>query len=170
MKKSNTKVAAKSVKSTKAKATKAKGSSKSKAVKVVTAPKVKPMVQCTEIFAATAQASGAVWVRYAGKPGNLFAVGSYKTRDEATKGKAADARVAKLADVTMQTIAPAGDAPGMLHKSTIESPCYVVWDTADKMSKTGARRKDIINACIKQGVAFYTARTQYQLWYASKKG
>jgi hypothetical protein len=53
------------------------------------------------------------------------------------------------------------------HKSEIESPCFVVWDTADKM--VGARRKDVIAACVEKGVAFYTARTQYQLWFNSKK-
>ena len=57
---------------------------------------------------------------------------------------------------------------GILRKSTIESPCFIVWDTADKMSKQGARRKDVIAACVEKGVAFYTARTQYQLWLSSK--
>jgi predicted nucleic-acid-binding Zn-ribbon protein len=57
---------------------------------------------------------------------------------------------------------------GFLRKSTIESPCYIVWDTADKMSKQNARRKDVIAACVAKGVAFYTARTQYQLWLSAK--
>lgn len=56
---------------------------------------------------------------------------------------------------------------GILRKSEIESPCFVVWDTADKM--IGARRKDVIAACVAKGVAFYTARTQYQLWLTAVK-
>ena len=56
---------------------------------------------------------------------------------------------------------------GILRTSTIESPCFTVWDTADKM--TGARRKDVIAACVAKGIAFYTARTQYQLWLTAKK-
>ena len=55
----------------------------------------------------------------------------------------------------------------ILRKSQIESPCFVVWDTADKM--VGARRKDVLAACTEKGIAFYTARTQYQLWLTSKK-
>lgn len=52
-------------------------------------------------------------------------------------------------------------------KSEIKDPCHLVWDMADKMK--GSRRKDIIAACVEQGVAFYTARTQYQLWFQSNK-
>lgn len=52
--------------------------------------------------------------------------------------------------------------------SDIESPCHFVWDTADTMSAKGATRKQIIDACLAAGVAFYTARTQYQLWFKAK--
>jgi DNA-directed RNA polymerase subunit M/transcription elongation factor TFIIS len=48
------------------------------------------------------------------------------------------------------------------NKSEVSKPCNLVWDIADKME--GAKRKDVIEACVKAGVAFYTARTQYQLW------
>lgn len=50
----------------------------------------------------------------------------------------------------------------ILRKSKIKKPCYRVWDIADEM--TDARRKDVIAACVAEGIAFYTARTQYQLW------
>jgi len=46
------------------------------------------------------------------------------------------------------------------NKSSIDSPCAKVWQIAGEME--GARRKDIIAACEKAGIAFYTARTQYQ--------
>jgi hypothetical protein len=46
------------------------------------------------------------------------------------------------------------------NKSTVDSPCAMVWEIAGKME--GSRRKDIIAACEKAGIAFYTARTQYQ--------
>lgn len=52
-------------------------------------------------------------------------------------------------------------------ESTIKRPCFVVWDTADNMP--GARRKDVIEACVQAGVAYYTARTQYQLWLQTSK-
>lgn len=47
-------------------------------------------------------------------------------------------------------------------KSTASDPCRLVWEIAERME--GQRRKDIIAACVAAGVAFYTARTQYQLW------
>jgi hypothetical protein len=56
----------------------------------------------------------------------------------------------------------------ILRQSQIESPCQFVWNMADKMSAKGAKRKDIIKACTDAGVAFYTARTQYQLWFKAK--
>lgn len=51
--------------------------------------------------------------------------------------------------------------------STVEKPCRLVWDLADAMK--GARRKDVIAAAEAKGVAFYTARTQYQLWAQVQK-
>lgn len=55
----------------------------------------------------------------------------------------------------------------IVHKSTIGSPCKVVWDIAEQME--GAKRKDIIEECVKQGIAFYTARTQYQKYREAMK-
>lgn len=52
-------------------------------------------------------------------------------------------------------------------KSKIGSPCRVVWDIAEKMA--GAKRKDIIAACVEAGIAFYTARTQYQKYTEALK-
>lgn len=46
-------------------------------------------------------------------------------------------------------------------------PVFVVWDTCDKM--VGARRKDVVAACIAKGVTPNTARTQYQYWFTARK-
>lgn len=46
--------------------------------------------------------------------------------------------------------------------SNVKNPCLLVWETAEKMP--GAKRKDVIAACVAKGVAYYTARTQYQHW------
>lgn len=54
-----------------------------------------------------------------------------------------------------------------LNKSIIENPCAFVWNMAQNMK--GARRKDVINACVNEGVAYYTARTQYQQWLTVSK-
>lgn len=54
------------------------------------------------------------------------------------------------------------DLSGRLHASTVENPVAVMWELCQSMK--GAKRKDVIEAAQKKGIAFYTARTQYQLW------
>lgn len=58
-----------------------------------------------------------------------------------------------------------------LRKSTIESPSKRVWEIADQMkaANPNVRRKDVIAACVEQGIAYYTARTQYQLWFKASR-
>jgi len=56
----------------------------------------------------------------------------------------------------------------IVRESTVERPCKLVWHIADEM--VGARRKDVLAACVARGVAFYTARTQYQVWLSIKNG
>lgn len=53
-------------------------------------------------------------------------------------------------------------APTVASASTIESPVRRVWEIADSMPD--AKRKDVVDACIAQGINFFTARTQYQKW------
>jgi hypothetical protein len=67
----------------------------------------------------------------------------------------------KIVDRTFKTKAP------IVHKSTIGSPCRVVWDIAEEME--GAKRKDVIAECVRKGIAFYTARTQYQKYREALK-
>lgn len=52
-------------------------------------------------------------------------------------------------------------------ESTIVKPCKQVWAIADSMS--GSTRKQVMETCINSGIAFYTARTQYQQWAACQK-
>lgn len=56
--------------------------------------------------------------------------------------------------------------------STIERPTKTVWHIADEMfaANPQVRRKDVIAECVNRGIAFYTARTQYQQWLATKNG
>lgn len=53
------------------------------------------------------------------------------------------------------------------NKSSISSACQVVHDLCNEMPN--ARRKDVIQAAVDKGVAFYTARTQYQKWFKAQK-
>lgn len=55
---------------------------------------------------------------------------------------------------------------GNLKKSSIENPVKAVWEIADTM--WGSRRKDTIKACVDAGIAYNTARTQYQAFYKVK--
>jgi len=62
--------------------------------------------------------------------------------------------------------------PSLRGKSLNETPVAAVWDIADLMIAqprakgiAPARRKDVIEAAQNMGVAFYTARTQYQTWF-----
>lgn len=68
--------------------------------------------------------------------------------------------------------------PSLRGTSEIDSPVAYVWQKAEEMFRTAAedgapepRRKDVIQACVDDGVAYYTARTQYQSWFsATNKG
>lgn len=81
--------------------------------------------------------------------------------------KAADAQM--VADAA----AEAGDAvaDNIVRKSSIERPTKKVWDIAEAMfaANPDTRRKDVIAECVRQGIAFYTARTQYQVWSQLQK-
>jgi hypothetical protein len=55
--------------------------------------------------------------------------------------------------------------------STAERPTKAVWFIADEMRLADplARRKDIIAECQARGIAYFTARTQFQLWSNCQK-
>lgn len=62
--------------------------------------------------------------------------------------------------------------PALRGKSTDASPVCGVWAFAERAftvarenEGTNPRRKDVVAACVEKGIAFYTARTQYQAWY-----
>jgi hypothetical protein len=56
--------------------------------------------------------------------------------------------------------------------SEIENPVAEVWAFADLLAQQARergqpapRRKDVVAHCVDQGIAYHTARTQYQAWY-----
>ena len=75
--------------------------------------------------------------------------------------------------------AEAGDAiaestakpDNIVRKSSVERPTKKVWGIAEAMFATNpdTRRKDVVAECVRQGIAFYTARTQYQVWSQLQK-
>jgi hypothetical protein len=78
-----------------------------------------------------------------------------------------------------EVVAIKKDTAHLRGSSSISSPCLVVWNIAGEMladwnnGVEGAvkpRRKDIIAKCVEEGVAFYTARTQYQKYLEACRG
>ena len=57
------------------------------------------------------------------------------------------------------------------NESTVARPCKLVWHIADEMKAANpeVERKEVLAECVKRGVAFYTARTQYQQWLGVQK-
>jgi hypothetical protein len=59
------------------------------------------------------------------------------------------------------------EGDGRCHISTIENPVAVMWDICEKMKNK--RRRDVLKAAAEAGIAFWTARTQYQLWMTASR-
>jgi hypothetical protein len=63
-----------------------------------------------------------------------------------------------------------------INQSTIAKPCNLVWEIAIEMSGAvhesgiAPKRSEVIAKCVEAGVAYNTARTQYQAWFKATKG
>jgi hypothetical protein len=66
-----------------------------------------------------------------------------------------------------QANASMGLDPAKPRFSTCEKPTKKVWHIADSMPK--ASRKDVMAECVAQGIAYGTARTQYQAWFKASQ-
>jgi len=57
------------------------------------------------------------------------------------------------------------------HESVIEHPCKQVWNIATDMKEDNpaVKRGAVLAACVAAGIAYYTARTQYQQWLTVQK-
>jgi len=71
---------------------------------------------------------------------------------------------------------PAPD-PSLRENSTIDSPVAFVWQETERLFREAEtneqpkpRRKDVVQHLRDQGVAYHTARTQYQAWYQATDG
>ena len=79
------------------------------------------------------------------------------------------------APVVAETPKPKAPKGPILRISEIDRPCKRVWWIADEMMAAAGglanlRRKDVLARCIAEGIAFYTARTQYQQWLTIQNG
>lgn len=59
------------------------------------------------------------------------------------------------------------DAVIVVVKSTAKNPVKLVWEIAD--ANWGKKRSEIIQMCVEAGIAYNTARTQYQAFYQLKR-
>lgn len=64
-----------------------------------------------------------------------------------------------------------GTRAPVVNTSTAKRPCTLVWQIADDINAVtpGAKRSVVLAECVRQGIAFYTARTQYQQWLGVQK-
>jgi hypothetical protein len=66
--------------------------------------------------------------------------------------------------------------PSLRGKSSVDSPVAKVWTMSDAMvaavpAENRAKRSEVVEACQADGIAYYTARTQFQAWFtATDKG
>jgi hypothetical protein len=68
----------------------------------------------------------------------------------------------KASEIKAVVKEPSTNKKEISHSSSIVRPCKRVWFIADEM--IGKSRKEVLEACQKEGIAFHTARTQYQQW------
>ena len=85
--------------------------------------------------------------------------------------KAASLWLASFVPYNPQLLLPAPkkvkkETKSLPRESVISNPVKMVWEIADRM--WGQRRKDIIAECVRLGIAYNTARTQYQAFYKVK--
>lgn len=52
--------------------------------------------------------------------------------------------------------------------SSIKRPCIMVWEICEQMK--GERRGVVLAKCVESGIAYNTARTQYQQWFVASRG
>ena len=64
-----------------------------------------------------------------------------------------------------------GTRAPVVNTSTADRPCKLVWQIADDVNAAtpGAKRSVVLAECVRQGVSYYTARTQYQQWLGVQK-
>lgn len=92
--------------------------------------------------------------------------------DDFAAAKEAEVEVAPLEVKPVPPVAPApklaADKPAkeIRHASEAIRPTKLVWQIADDMKaeNPAVTRREVLAECDRRGIAFYTARTQYQVW------
>lgn len=98
--------------------------------------------------------------------------------DDTEAATTADAKVVEEAtsaaapvETPPEAASPKAPKVEVLRTSTVALPVKRVWAIADEMRKAdpSVRRKDVIARCVSEGIAYYTARTQYQAYYEQQR-
>ena len=72
-----------------------------------------------------------------------------------------------LKDGDAQANATMGLPSGKPRLSSVIRPTKMVWEIADSMPK--ASRKEVMEECVRRGIAYGTSRTQYQAWFKASQ-
>ena len=98
----------------------------------------------------------------------VAALGNRASAREVARVRGDGCKVIAISDAEIEfNIQETKGAPAKVNKSTTVKPCKKVWEIAD--ANKGMRRKDILALCVEKGIAYYTARTQYQHWFEIQK-
>jgi hypothetical protein len=122
-----------------------------------------------------------------------YLVGVYQSRQAARDAKVKDkleGSIKNKSEVEFELVIPVAASPAalaggkkpakqtpkkvnvpILHKSEIDHPCKRVWGIASDMKDANptVKRGAVLAECVAQGIAYYTARTQYQQWLGIQK-
>ncbi len=75
---------------------------------------------------------------------------------------------ATIADAPSEESAPAAEAPAEVRRKSLDKGAVKhCWEFFN--AHPDLKRKEAVAAMVDKGVAFYTARTQYQRWFAARK-
>lgn len=68
--------------------------------------------------------------------------------------------------------ASSSQGDGLLRVSKVPGACRIVWDITEQVlaDNPRAKRRDILKLCTDQGIAYFTARNQYQLYRNAVRG
>lgn len=112
----------------------------------------------------------------AAKPAPVAKKQTTKLIDEVTSPVGAPVVTKKTAiRVAPAPVPTVETAVEILRKSSVKHPVQATWDMFDNLRQAALdkgetlRRKDAIAHAVSAGIAFYTARTQYQSWKTANK-
>lgn len=151
---------------------------------------MKTKIQVTQEFknqvSAVVSSGKTPWIATNSEGVHFVCKGRAEAREIGKAVKAVDVEFEVIAPVpeivqSVEALTEANAAPKtpkipLTRESTIERPCKQVWHIADMFKDNVGgdvkkmSRKAVLAFCVDSGIAFYTARTQYQMWLTIQNG